>query len=265
MTIDRVDNNTLWNTLEREARELANSEPTLKALLEDSVIRHSSYSSALQHLLLTNLKATSQLASTLPALINEALTKDKTLVSASVADIKAIIERDPACTSSVEAFLFYRGFKALQTYRVAHYFWNQNRRTLARLIQTMIVDSYSMDLHPGARIEAGIFIDHGTGIVIGETARVARNVSMLHNVTLGGTGKTTGIRHPNICEGVMLGAGCKILCNITVGKNSKVAAGSIVLKDVPENTTAVGIPARVIHKPIEEVPAYEMKQEVDEN
>jgi serine O-acetyltransferase len=119
-----------------------------------------------------------------------------------------------------------------------------------------------MDIHPGARIAQGIFIDHGTGIVIGETAIIEKNVSILHNVTLGGTGKTSGARHPTIREGVMLGAGCKILGNITIGKNSKVAAGSIVLQDVPDNTTAVGIPARIVERDKSEVPAYEMKQEI---
>jgi serine O-acetyltransferase len=193
-------------------------------------------------------------------LISEAITADTHLVQRSVEDLEAFLDRDPACQKFIEAFLFYRGFKALESYRVAHYYWTQGRRAVARYLQSLIVDSCSMDLHPAAVIDGGIFIDHGTGIVIGETARVERNVSILHNVTLGGTGKQEGQRHPKISEGVMLGAGCKVLGNITVGRNSKVAAGSIVLEDVPENTTAVGIPARLISKERGEVPAYDMKQ-----
>ncbi len=263
MTTDnQVKQDAAWLNITAAATKLSQSEPALTPLLTELVCEHSSYQSALGSLLLRNFSSCALATSTLPELVNEAIRHDASLVPHSLADLHATLDRDPACKNIVEAFLFYRGFKALQSYRIARYFWLNNRTTLARHLQSLILEAYSMDLHPGARIEGGVFIDHGTGIVIGETARVERNVSMLHNVTLGGTGKVSGVRHPHICEGVLLGAGCKVLGNITVGKNSKVAAGSIVLADVPENTTAVGIPARLIQKDAREVPAYEMKQEI---
>lgn len=253
-----------WREITEAATQLSQSEPALAQLLTELVVQHTSYESALGWLLWKNFSTSALATSTLKALVDEAITRDSALVPNSLADLHAIRERDPACKNPVDAFLFYRGFKALQSYRVARYFWNKGHTTLARHLQSLIVETYSMDLHPGARIEGGIFIDHGTGIVIGETAQVERNVSMLHNVTLGGTGKARGLRHPHICEGVLLGAGCKVLGHITIGKNSKVAAGSIVLDDVPENTTAVGIPARLVQKDTREVPAYEMRQEIEE-
>jgi serine O-acetyltransferase len=257
-----IHDSPLWLNITAAAEQIAISEPTLAPFMEDMVCQHSSYGSALAALITRNFQNAALATPALVALINESVTQDSALISNSIADLQATLDRDPACKNSVEAFLYYRGFKALQSYRVARYFWNQGRTTLARHIQSLIVETYSMDIHPGARIEGGVFIDHGTGIVIGETAQVERNVSMLHNVTLGGTGKTSGLRHPHICEGVLLGAGCKVLGYITIGRNSKVAAGSIVLEDVPENTTAVGIPARLITKDAFEVPAYEMKQDI---
>ncbi len=258
-----LDLASTWQRLLSSAADLAQGDPDLAAFLDDTIRQHPSYQSALAALIIRNLATSALSTSTLPDIVNEAISRDEALTLNSLSDLQATIERDPACRNPVEAFLFYRGFKALQSYRVARYFWNQGRNTLARHLQSLIVESYSMDLHPGARIEGGVFIDHGTGIVIGETAQVERNVSMLHDVTLGGTGKSSGLRHPHICEGVLLGAGCKVLGHITVGRNSKVAAGSIVLEDVPDNTTAVGIPARLTSKDSNEVPAYEMKHEVE--
>ena len=252
-----------WSDLREAARSLSHDEPVLAPFIHEMVGAHDSFESALCALILKNLTIAAHATTALPELVHEAVTHDAGLVANSFADLQATLDRDPACINLVEAFLFYRGFKALQSYRVARYYWNQKRSALARHLQSLIVETYSMDLHPGARIEGGVFIDHGTGIVIGETAQVERNVSMLHNVTLGGTGKAGGLRHPHICEGVLLGAGCKVLGYITVGKNSKVAAGSIVLTDVPENTTAVGIPARVIEKDSHSVPAYDMKQDIE--
>ena len=257
------DMDSVWATIKSSAADISQNEPALAPFLSEMVTSHSSYAQALGNLLLRNFTTAAHSMTALPELVAQAITNDEAIASHSIADLRATLDRDPACRNPVEAFLFYRGFKALQSYRIARYFWNNGRTTLARHIQSLIVETYSMDLHPGARIEAGVFIDHGTGIVIGETAQVERNVSILHNVTLGGTGKAGGFRHPRICEGVLLGAGCKILGYITVGKNSKVAAGSIVLQDVPENTTAVGIPARLIHKDIDDVPAYEMKQDIE--
>jgi serine O-acetyltransferase len=252
--------NTLWTILLSTSAEISKQEETLAPFISETITSHQSYREALGALITRSFKQTKPSVPTLEDLIKEALEQDPNIALFSQADLQAIQERDPACKSPVEAFIFYRGFKALQCYRVAHYFWSAHRYTLARYLQSLSVEAFSMDIHPGARIAQGIFIDHGTGIVIGETAVIEKNVSILHNVTLGGTGKTSGARHPTIREGVMLGAGCKVLGNITVGKNSKVAAGSIVLQDVPDNTTAVGIPARIVERDKSEVPAYEMKQ-----
>jgi serine O-acetyltransferase len=265
---DPQDISEFWSTLRQSALEIANNEPTLTNSLNAAIIDQEGYISALRDLIVRNLTPATLAAGVsregLIDLVEEALRNNSSIALASSRDLKAISERDPACRSNVDAFLFYRGFKALQSYRIARYFWLNGRFFLARQLQAITVESYSMDIHPGARIEDGVFIDHGTGIVIGETARVERNVSILHNVTLGGTGKSSGIRHPLISEGVMLGAGAKVLGNITVGRNCKVAAGSIVLHDIPEGCTAVGIPARAIKHGSDgaSVPAYEMKQGV---
>jgi serine O-acetyltransferase len=257
-----IDPLSLWQSLLSTSAAIAKEEHALNEILKERLSCHSGYHEALGNLIAQDLSECSSALKNTLELVNEAVSGSSNMISSSIRDLVATQERDPACKNLVEAFLFYRGFKALQAYRVAHYFWSIGRHTLARYLQSLSIQAHSMDIHPAARIAEGIFIDHGTGVVIGETATVEKNVSILHNVTLGGTGKSGGVRHPTIREGVMLGAGCKILGNITVGKNSKVAAGSIVLQDVPENTTAVGIPARIIARDQGEVPAYEMKQEV---
>ena len=158
----------------------------------------------------------------------------------------ATYTRDPACDDLSSSFLFFKGFHALQAHRIAHWLWNKERRTLAQFFQNQISVTLGVDLHPAARVGSGIMLDHATGIVIGETAVVEDDVSILHSVTLGGTGKTGGDRHPKIRRGVLLSAGCKIIGNIEVGINAKVGAGSVVLNDVPPNVTVAGIPAKVV-------------------
>ena len=157
-----------------------------------------------------------------------------------------MFERDPACKGYVQPLLYFKGFLALQSHRVAHWLWQQNREPLALYLQSRVSELFQVDIHPAAPIGCGVFIDHGTGIVIGETARVGDDVSMLHGVTLGGTGADRGDRHPKIGKGVLLGAGAKVLGNITVGDYAKVASGSVVLKNVPPHCTAAGVPARLV-------------------
>jgi serine O-acetyltransferase len=175
-------------------------------------------------------------------------------------DIEAVTRRDPASRGISEPFLHYKGFHALESYRVSHWLWIQRREALACYMQNRISEVFSVDIHPAARIGKGIFIDHATGVVIGETSVVDDDVSLLHEVTLGGTGKTTGDRHPKIGRGVLIGAGAKILGNVKVGEGSKVAAGSVVLTDVPPHTTVAGVPAVVIGRPAVEQPSLEMDQ-----
>src|SRR5204862_6089122 len=171
------------------------------------------------------------------------------IVSVAEDDLKAVFERDPACRGYVQPFLFFKGFLALQTQRVAHWLWSEGRETLAFYLQSRMSEMFQVDAHPATKIGRGVFIDHGTGIVLGETAVIGDDVSMLHGVTLGGTGAERGDRHPKIGKGVLLGAGAKVLGNIKVGDYAKVASGSVVLKEVPPGCTAAGVPARLINCP----------------
>jgi serine O-acetyltransferase len=174
-----------------------------------------------------------------------------------------VFERDPACHSYVQAFLFYKGFHALQCHRIAHWLWLQDRTPIAHLLQSRVSELFAVDIHPAARIGRGIMMDHATGIVIGETAVVEDDVSMLHGVTLGGSGKEKGDRHPKVRRGVLLSAGAKVLGNIEIGEYSRVGAGSVVLRAVPANCTVAGVPARVIACAGSERPSQTMDQLIE--
>jgi serine O-acetyltransferase len=177
---------------------------------------------------------------------DEAIAADPWIGSAARADLVATHERDPACERFLEPLLYFKGFQALQAHRVAHWLWGQGRRDMAQFLQARVSEVFGVDIHPAARMGQGIMIDHAHSIVIGETARVGDNVSMLHSVTLGGTGKEHGDRHPKIGDGVLIGAGAKVLGNIHVGHCSRIAAGSVVLQDVEPLKTVAGIPAKVV-------------------
>ncbi len=179
---------------------------------------------------------------------------------AAATDLVAVHERDPASRDLMTPFLYFKGFLSLQAYRVAHWLWKRDREHLARHLQSRMSEVFGVDIHPAARIGCGIMIDHGTGLVIGETAVVEDDVSMLHGVTLGGTGKECGDRHPKIRRGVLLGAGSKVLGNIVVGEGAKVGAGSIVLDAVEPHTTVVGVPARPVGEKLTDMPAFTMDQ-----
>ena len=180
------------------------------------------------------------------------------VVDAAEADLRAVFERDPACKGYLQPFLFFKGYIALKTYRVANVLWKEGRETLAIYLQSRGSELFQVDIHPAAKIGSGVFIDHGTGIVVGETAVIGDDVSMLHGVTLGGTGAERGDRHPKIGRGVLLGAGAKVLGNIEIGDYAKIASGSVVLKPVPANCTAAGVPARLVACPTEAEPARTM-------
>jgi serine O-acetyltransferase len=174
------------------------------------------------------------------------------------ADIRAIRDRDPAAKRFSEPFLYFKGFHALQTHRVAHWLWLEGRHALALFLQNRTSEVFAVDIHPAARIGNGILMDHATGVVVGETAVIEDNVSILHEVTLGGTGKAEGDRHPKVRHGVLIGAGAKILGNVEVGRGAKVGAGSVVLEDVPPHCTVAGVPAKIIGTPDVDEPALEM-------
>jgi serine O-acetyltransferase len=260
-----------WTQIHAEARREAEREPVLGSFLFASVLRHQKLEDALCVILASKLQTPDVSPILLRDLCNEALTEDVSIRASIRADLLAARTRDPAARGYALPFLYYKGFHALQAYRVAHWLWGQGRHTLAAHLQNRISEAFGVDMHPAARIGSGILIDHGTSVVIGETAVVEDNVSLLHEVTLGGTGKESGDRHPKIRRGVLIGAGAKILGNIEligagakilgnieVGRGAKVGAGSVVLRDVPAHTTVAGIPARVVGRCSVDEPALEM-------
>lgn len=238
----------LWLKIQEEARSDVDQEPILSSYYFSSILSHKSLESALANQLSTNLSSLSLPSSTLFDLFLGVLVDDggDDIIGAVKDDLVAVKERDPACISYVHCLLNFKGFLACQAHRIGHKLWLQGRRVLALLIQNRVSEVYAVDIHPGAQIGRGILLDHATGLVVGETATIGNNVSILHNVTLGGTGKSSGDRHPKIGDGVLIGAGTCILGNIKIGDGAKIGAGSVVLKDVPARTTAVGNPARLI-------------------
>ena len=248
----------VWASLRNEAQHVAKAEPSLASLLNAVVIRHSSIADALSYQLARKLGDQELRAMSLREVAEEAYEADPSIVAAAEADLKAVFERDPACKGYVQPFLFFKGFLSLQAHRVSHWLWMEGRESMAFYLQSRVSELFQVDIHPAAVIGQGIFFDHGTGIVIGETAVLGDDVSMLHGVTLGGTGAERGDRHPKIGKGVLLGAGAKVLGNITVGDYAKVASGSVVLKPVPPHCTAAGVPARLVNCPTCEEPSKSM-------
>lgn len=252
----------VWQTIREEVARDAKLEPMLASFLYAVVLNHKSLEDALSFQLASKLESATITAVSLRDLVDEAFAHDLSIGQAFRADIVAVCERDPACRGYSMPLLYFKGFHALQSYRVAHYYWNQGREALALYLQSRISKIFSVDIHPAARIGKGIHIDHATGVVIGETAVVEDNVSLFHEVTLGGTGKTSGDRHPKVRKFVLISAGAKILGNVEIGEGSKIAAGSVVLKDVPPHCTVAGVPARVVRHHTEGQPALEMDQEI---
>ena len=195
--------------------------------------------------------------------IKEAINSSTEILEATVSDLNAVKDRDPSCKYFSEPLLFFKGFKALQSHRVASWLWSEERHTLAHFIQSRASEVYGIDIHPAAEIGKGVMIDHGSGVVIGETAVVEDNVSIFQGVTLGGTGKETGDRHPKVREGALLSASSTILGNVEIGKNAKVAAGSVVLADVREHTTVAGIPAKEVGEANTYMPAYDVDHSIN--
>ena len=255
----------VWAALRNEAAHVAQAEPGLASLLNAVVLKHDRLSSALSYQLARKIADQELRAMSAREIAEEAYAADPSIVDKAEADLRAVFERDPACKGYVQPFLFFKGFMALQTHRVSHWLWNEGREALAFYLQSRCSEIFAVDIHPAAVMGSGIFIDHGTGIVIGETAVVGDDVSMLHGVTLGGTGAERGDRHPKIGRGVLLGAGAKVLGNITVGDYAKVASGSVVLKPVPSGCTAAGVPARMINCPTCEAPARTMDHTLAED
>lgn len=254
----------VWAALRCEAQRQAVAEPALASLLNAVVLSHDDFAHALSFQLARKLGDQELRAMSAREIADEAYAADPGLIAAAEADLRAVFERDPACKSYLQPFLFFKGFIALQSHRLAHWLWRQERQTLAFFLQSRVSELFQVDIHPAARIGSGVFIDHATGVVVGETAVVGDDVSLLHGVTLGGTGAAGVDRHPKIGRGVLLGAGAKVLGNITVGDYAKIAAGSVVLKAVPPHCTAAGVPARLVNCPTCSEPARSMDQTLSE-
>ncbi len=236
----------IWCAIRDEARALAASEPRMASLVHAVILGHDSLEDAISYRMAQKLGDADVPEMVLREVADEAFAADPAIAAAVRADIVAVRERDPACQRFIEPVLFFKGFQAITAQRVAHWLWGAGRRDLALFVQMRMSERFSVDIHPGAQLGRGIMIDHAHGIVIGETAVVGDDVSMLHNVTLGGTGKESGDRHPKIGRGVLIGAGAKVLGNIRIGEFSRIAAGSVVLHDVPDCKTVAGVPARVV-------------------
>lgn len=236
----------IWDTIRQEATEAAAADPAMAAFLYASVLNHDTLEEAIVHRVAKRLDHLEVSADLIRQAFQKMAKSDPETGAALRVDIQAVYDRDPACYRFLEPALYFKGFHALQTHRLSHWLWREGRRDFALYLQSQSSNVFQTDIHPAAQLGKGIFLDHATGLVVGETAVVEDNVSILHGVTLGGTGKKGGDRHPKIRRGVLIGAGAKILGNIEIGKCTKVASGSVVLSSVPPNKTVAGVPARIV-------------------
>lgn len=251
-----------WARVRDEVTAAAQREPFLASFLHSVVLNHNTLEDALSFHLASKLESSTITAVSMRDLIDAALSDDPGITAAARADMRAVCERDAACDTYMVPLLYFKGFHALQSYRVAHYYWTHGREELALYFQSRISEVFGVDAHPAARIGKGILMDHATSIVIGETAVVDDDVSMLHEVTLGGTGKAHGDRHPKIHRGVLIGAGAKIIGNVVVGEGAKVGSGAVVLDDVPPHVTVVGVPATIVGKTKSDMPSLDMDHRI---
>jgi serine O-acetyltransferase len=236
----------VWDQILTEAQQAVLDEPLIGGFVHACILHHKSIEKALSYRIAAKLASNEMSMMVVREMVEEAYNNDASLIKAARADLVAIYERDPACHRLLQPILYFKGYQAVQAYRVGHYLWTKGQYDLAYFVQMRVSEIFGVDIHPAAKIGKGIMIDHAHSVVIGETAVVGDNVSMLHSVTLGGTGKEEQDRHPKIGDGVLIGAGAKVLGNITVGHCSRIAAGSVVLESVPPCKTVAGIPARVV-------------------
>ena len=259
---DRVD--PIWDAIRQEVEQKIQLEPLLASFLHAAVLAHATLEQSLSLHLAHKLGAPALTEVFLRDVIDDSMAADASIGASIRSDLQAFRERDPACARYSVPLLYFKGFHALQAYRIEHFLWHQERSELALYLQSRVSEVFAVDIHPAAQIGSGILLDHATGLVIGETAVVGDHVSLLHEVTLGGTGKATGDRHPKIRSGVLIGAGAKILGNVEIGEGAKVAAGSMVLNDVPAHCTVAGVPAQPVGECKESQPALEMNQGLGE-
>lgn len=236
----------VWTRVCEEAEAAVRAEPLLGGLIHSGLLHHATMERALAYRFSLKLASGEMSEQILREIADEAYLGDPELGQAARADLMAVFDRDPACHRFLQPILFFKGYQAVQAYRVGHWLWKQGRTDMAYFVQMRVSEVFGVDIHPAARVGRGLMIDHAHSIVIGETAVVGDNVSMLHSVTLGGTGKEDGDRHPKIGNGVLIGAGAKVLGNIRIGNCSRIAAGSVVLQDIPPMKTVAGVPARIV-------------------
>ena len=253
----------LWHALQAEAVTEVEREPLLSSFYHATIVSHATLRAALSYLLAEKLSDAVVHAVAMREIFELAYEQQPELIESACADLLAVYTRDAAVNDYSTVLLYLKGFHALQSYRVAHHMWHAGRQGLAKYIQSRMSAVLQVDIHPAARIGRGVMFDHATGIVVGETCVIEDEVSILQSVTLGGTGKESGDRHPKIRAGVLIGAGAKILGNIEVGEGAKVGAGSVVLEAVAPHTTVAGVPARVVACTQSEKPALDMDQGLD--
>lgn len=255
----------IWTALREQAVCMADHEPVLAGFVHATILKHERLEQALSYHLAKKLGGEDLSPLATRETFEEAIGNEPAIGEAMRADLSAVFQRDPACHTYVEAFLFYKGFHALESYRIAHWLWNRGRKAMALFFQSRISELFAVDIHPAARLGRAIMIDHATGVVIGETAVVEDDVSIMQDVTLGGTGKVRGDRHPKVRRGSLISLGAKILGNIEIGEFSRVGAGSVVLKSVPAHCTAVGVPAKLVNCDCGERPSHQMDHMIEEN
>ncbi|MGN0902917.1 MAG: serine O-acetyltransferase [Succinivibrio sp.] len=249
-----------WKELTAHAEEIVKQEPVLEDIMNRQILQCHGLDQSLARIISSNLASREVDRQQLFQVCMQAYSDEPELLSCAVADVMAVANRDPASKSLVRIMLFLKGPRVIEAFRISHWLWEHQRCDLASYLQSRISDVFAVDIHPAARIGKGLMFDHATNIVIGETAVIADTVSILHDVTLGGTGKVSGDRHPKVGRGVMIGAGAKVLGNIKIGDGAVVGAGSVVLRDVPAHTTVVGVPARVVGRPSIDMPSLDMDQ-----
>lgn len=254
----------IWQEMRSEAQQASDQQPLMASFFHSNILNHDNFASAIRFYL-SNLLATDAVpAMIMRDLFEQMMVQDPEIEQCMLQDLLAHYTRDAACDQYITPLLYFKGYHAIQSYRIAHALWKQQRRLLATYLQSRIAELFDVDIHPAARIAGGLMVDHATGVVIGETTVIEKNVSMLHAVTLGGSGAAGGDRHPKIRQGVLLSAGAKILGNIDIGEGVKVGAGSVVLNSVEPHNTVVGVPAKVIGRSASQMPSLDMNHQIDE-
>jgi serine O-acetyltransferase len=260
-TILDISSDQTWSRMRVEAASAAASEPALASFLHATILNHESFEAALSYRLAQKFSDAEMNAMLWREVCDEAYLSEPSIVEAALHDMRAVFNRDPACSEYAQPFLYFKGYLSLQAHRVANWLWRHDRKSLALYLQSRMSELFAVDIHPATSIGKGVFFDHATGIVIGETAVVEDDVSILQNVTLGGTGKDEGDRHPKIRCGALVSVGAKVLGNIEIGEGAKVAAGSVVLKDVEAHCTVAGVPAKPVGACKETTPSMTMDQQ----